>query len=221
MAEKSSRAPVRTLVNVLVLLAFFLAVRWFLVSRIGTDIQVNAQLGQTAAFIVLSALCALLLALARFWRIRLYLLPVFTSSKDRVLYILSACFTVFVLLLSPIRTRDFSIAAVVGLLYTGVIIPAFEEFLFRGYLWARLRKSFKPEVTVCMLTALLFAVWRAGYGDAWLFERGFAALDFTMAVITNAVLGLMIGLFTGFARLFSKNCVPGLLLHIMLAAVLQ
>ncbi len=221
MADKKTRAPFRTLVNVLVLLVFLQAIRWFLVSRIGSDVQVNAQLAETAAFIVLSALCALLLALARFWRIKLYLLPAFTSSKDRVLYIASACFTVFVLLLSPLKTMDFSVASIVGLLYTGVIIPVFEEFVFRGYVWARLRKSFKPEITVCMLTALLFAVWRAGYGDMWLFDQAFSAVDFTMAVITNAVLGLTVGLITGFARLLSKNCVPGLFLHIMLAAVLQ
>lgn len=220
MADKKTRAPIRTLISLCVFLAFLQAVRWFLIQRISIDAQ-NTALSYSLAIIVLIALSALILALARFWRIRLYLTPVFTSTKDKIMYIMFSCLTGLLLLSIPFETGNFSPAALVMLLYSAVVLPMFEELLFRGYIWARLRKSYSPEITVCMVTALLFAVWRAGVGDVWLFQGDISAFSFVMTVITNAVQGLMVGLITGFVRLLAKNCVPGLLIHIILALMIH
>ncbi len=216
MANTKSRTL--TLINSILLLMLMQAIRWFLVRRIGADVHGNAQLGLTASIMVLLTLSAFILALSRFWRLRLYLLPAFTSTKDRMLYIAATCVTVFVLVTAPIRAGGFSLSVTTSLLYSAVILPAFEELVFRGYLWARLRKSFSPEITVCMVTSLLFAAWKVGYGDLWTFGGGFSAVDFFTALLTVTVSGLVLGLVTGTARLLSKNCVPGLLVHMVLAA---
>lgn len=215
------RAPLRTLLSIGALLIALRGVGWFSSGRMSAASGGGAS-AHPSAVLVLAALGALIIVLARFWRLRLRLLPVFTNTKEKRLYVVCTGITLLLLFLSGGKTaQPLSLSSAVGFVYAALLVPAFEELLFRGYVWARLVKAFSPEITVCMLSALLYALWNAVGVNALLPVNTLNAMDLVMSVGGHAVVGLMLGLTTGFARLLSKNCVPGLLIHILLAAMLR
>ena len=86
---------------------------------------------------------------------------------------------------------------------SAIVIPIFEEFLFRGWGWGRLRRtaSFRASGFVNWLViSFLFGLWHFGYMDIYLLRVAPAnpAMDwgffFLMKFITTFVIGLMVGL---------------------------
>ncbi len=164
------------------------------------------------------AVASVLYALARMKGVPLSVLPKITNSKDRVLYILASGIVVVAVLAVPFFTRDLSLNTLLSLAYSAIVLPVFEEVLFRGYVWNRLKPCFKVELTVCMVTSVIYAVWNLGYIDIALsISNGATAAGVAMLLISHAVLGLVFGLIMGIARLLSKNCYPSILLHIILS----
>jgi membrane protease YdiL (CAAX protease family) len=86
---------------------------------------------------------------------------------------------------------------------SAVVIPIFEELLFRGWGWGRLEKtpSFKASGFVNWLViSLLFGLWHFGYLDIYLLKVAPANADidwgvfFVMKFLTALVIGLIVGL---------------------------
>jgi membrane protease YdiL (CAAX protease family) len=86
---------------------------------------------------------------------------------------------------------------------SALVIPIFEEFLFRGWGWGQLKKSasFKASGFANWLTiSVLFGLWHFGYLDIYLLkvapsnpnlEWGFFLL---MKFLTTFIIGLIVGL---------------------------
>ncbi len=217
--KTGSRASI--LVRMILLLALVQVARAMLNRWMQSNAWDTQVLYTAAEALVLTVIGTMLFALARLAHIRLGALPAITSSKDRILYIAATVITVLLLLQVPLKTRDFSLPTLLAFSYTAVVLPVFEEILFRGYVWSRLRTQFVPEVTVCMVSAVLYGVWEAGYLDLLLAGGSLTAAGVVMSLITNMVFGLILGLITGLARLISKNYYPSILIHIVLSMVLR
>ena len=76
----------------------------------------------------------------------------------------------------------------------GLIVPAFEELLFRGYLWNNMQNSLKGEhsglITWITIT-ILFGLWHIGYIDVFLIHpREFALVPLLIGKIE---VGLILG----------------------------
>lgn len=122
---------------------------------------------------------------------------------------------VFLLIAStPFVTGDRSLLSVCGLIYSAVITPVFEELLFRGLLWSKLKAHFQRELSTYGITTLLFALWHLGYIDGVSYRMGLlgsAGLPFAM--LMKVAIGLCFGAVLGAVRLKTKNCFSTILLH--------
>jgi membrane protease YdiL (CAAX protease family) len=96
----------------------------------------------------------------------------------------------------------------------GLIVPAFEELLFRGYLWNNMQNSLKGEhsglITWITIT-ILFGLWHIGYIDVFLIHpREFALVPLLIGKIE---VGLILGAIVGFIRLKTNKVYGSFLFH--------
>lgn len=127
-----------------------------------------------------------------------------------VFYIILTALFLTLLTTTPFITGDSGAKAIFLLLYGAVIVPVFEELLFRGYVWNRLDAVFGKTGVTYVLSAALFAVWHFGYADslAMRVQSGLAH-----ALFWKAVTGLCFGLVLGLLRIKCKNSYATMLLH--------
>jgi uncharacterized protein len=105
---------------------------------------------------------------------------------------------------------------IMGIIF-GLIVPAFEELLFRGYLWNRLQNKLdkcKIErsgfLTFIIITAL-FSLWHIGYMDVFLIHPMHP--DLTMMLISKLMIGLVLGTIVGLIRLKTGKTYASFLFH--------
>jgi uncharacterized protein len=96
----------------------------------------------------------------------------------------------------------------------GLIVPAFEELLFRGYLWNNMQNSLKGEhsglITWITIT-ILFGLWHVGYIDVFLIHpKEFALVPLLIGKIE---VGLILGSIVGFIRLKTNKVYGSFLFH--------
>lgn len=104
-------------------------------------------------------------------------------------------------------------------LHSVLVVPLFEEALFRGWGWSKLERSL-PGWLAGFLTYLvitgLFALWHLGYGDV-VFLRGLEsqAAEPSLRVILfyKVLVGGAVGLLAGFARWRTGKLYWSFLLH--------
>lgn len=91
----------------------------------------------------------------------------------------------------------------IGNLNSAIVIPIFEELLFRGWGWGQLKKSasFKASgFANWLVISFLFGLWHFGYMDIYLLKVAPANPDmdwgvfFPMKFLTTFVIGLIVGL---------------------------
>ena len=97
----------------------------------------------------------------------------------------------------------------------GLVSPVFEEILFRGYLWHRLKKSKIGDISIIFITSLLFGLFHLfGYYE-YSYETGFTTESPVMlnVVIQKVLLNVAFGLLLGYIRYKSKKLYPSFLIH--------
>ena len=102
---------------------------------------------------------------------------------------------------------------VMGLIF-GLIVPAFEELLFRGYLWNKVQNSIdvKNSGLITWITiTILFGIWHIGYIDVFLIHpKEFAIMPLIMSKI---MVGLVLGTIVGYIRLKTGKVYGAFLFH--------
>jgi membrane protease YdiL (CAAX protease family) len=139
-------------------------------------------------------------------------LSIFPSNKK--LYILLTFAMLMLAVSTPFVTGDYSLLSICGLLYSVAVTPIFEELLFRGLIWNRLKEHYSKELSVYLITTLLFALWHLGYLDSVSYRMGllgFTGLPFAMFM--KAITGVCFGVLLGAVRYKTKNCFSTMLLH--------
>ncbi len=96
----------------------------------------------------------------------------------------------------------------------GLIVPAFEELLFRGYLWNNMQNSLKCKnsglITWTTIT-ILFGLWHVGYLDVFLIHpKEFAVMPLLVGKIE---VGLILGAIVGIIRLKTNKVYGSFLFH--------
>ncbi len=97
----------------------------------------------------------------------------------------------------------------------GLVSPLFEEVLFRGYVWYRLKKSRIEDISVIFITGILFGLFHLfGYYE-YSFETGFTTESQLMmnVVVQKILLNIAFGLLLGYIRYKTKKLYPSLLIH--------
>lgn len=130
-------------------------------------------------------------------------------DKFNIFYIIFTVVAAVLFFLSPSFTGG-NVEAILVLIYSAIVIPVFEETIFRGYVWNKLNKIFTSEWKTYVVSTLLFALWHLGYISSIAFrvQSGLAQIMF-WKVITGLCFGIVLGL----VRWKAKNCYITILLH--------
>lgn len=80
----------------------------------------------------------------------------------------------------------------------GLAVPAFEEGLFRGWVFGRFERVFPGPYGATLATTGLFVVWHLGYLDV--FVQHPLAPDLGMLLLSKVAIGLVLGLGLGWLR---------------------
>lgn len=158
-----------------------------------------------ASMSVMIILTFILIHVTRHRKIPLSFLP----ERFGLFYIIITAVTAVIYILTP---SNFSggYEDILLLLYSSVVVPFYEELIFRGYVWNKLRASFSGEWTVYAITAILFALWHIGYVDSLAFRTQTGLFN---VMVWKVITGLCYGIILGAVRMKTKNCYSTALLH--------
>lgn len=187
-------------------------------ARAATVLLLTLAFGLTVpAQAILSMLAMLLmmgfvLLLAAAQGIKLHIWPQRRNRKTTVLYIAGTAVALALIFLMVFVLDKYSIRSLVTALYFGIVIPLYEELLFRGYIWARLENIGMRQRKIGLFTAAAFSLWHLGYWDVALFYSGDSQNAATY-LLTRICVSFVLGLLLAYVRYKSKNCYASILVH--------
>ncbi|MBI5681492.1 MAG: CPBP family intramembrane metalloprotease [Methanobacterium sp.] len=134
------------------------------------------------------------------------------KKRTKILYLLGGI-TLIIMIFLPYTFAYELDVLVLGMIF-GLITPAFEELLFRGYLWNMAENSIKAKnktIITWITITLMFGFWHLGYLDVFLIHpKGFDLIPLLMGKI---MVGLILGAIVGFIRLKTKKVYGSFLFH--------
>lgn len=161
---------------------------------------------RVASLIAMVLLTALILLAARLKKVKFSVFPEHFGAGYIVFTIIAAS----LLISTPLLAKDSSAASIVLLAYSAIVVPVFEELIFREFVWNKLNTVFKKEWSTYIVATLLFAVWHLGYVDAIAFRVETGLIN---AMVWKVITGLCFGVVLGALRLKTKNSYSTMLLH--------
>lgn len=97
----------------------------------------------------------------------------------------------------------------------GLIVPAFEEFMFRGYIWNKIENSSEmvnSGILTWITVTLLFSIWHLGYLDVFLIHpMGHGNLN--MILVSKMGIGIVLGSIVGYLRLKTGKTYASYIFH--------
>lgn len=139
------------------------------------------------------------------------------TKRAHILYLVSSAAAVLFAAESFVF-EGFSYASVTKSVLSVIIIPVFEELLFRGFIWGFLKKYLKSELAVLIAVTVFFALWHLGYVDDILYRTSAAGhkIDIVNIMFFKVMTVAAIGLVIGFVKMKAKNTYAGILVHIVI-----
>ncbi len=134
------------------------------------------------------------------------------TKRTKTFYILGIVTLIMLVFLPYTFSYELDVL-ILGIVF-GLVTPAFEELLFRGYLWNIAENSIetkKAGLITWITITLMFGFWHLGYLDVFLIHpKQFNLLHLlTMKIIV----GLILGAIVGFIRLKTKKTYGSFLFH--------
>jgi membrane protease YdiL (CAAX protease family) len=133
-------------------------------------------------------------------------------KKTRSLYLLGIIALIVLVFLPYTFAYELDVF-VLGIVF-GLITPAFEELLFRGYLWNMTQNSIETKnsglITWITIT-LMFGFWHMGYLDVFLIHP--KQFDLIPLLMGKIMVGLVLGAIVGFIRLKTGKVYGSFLFH--------
>lgn len=133
------------------------------------------------------------------------------SNESRNYYILVTVCILLLILTSPSFISKPSLESLTPLLYTIIIIPIYEEILFRAYIWNVLKKEHEDDRKTYFLTTALFSLYHIGYVDRIIMTSGLNKIAWIIFIKCSLMLSY--GIFIGFFRYKIKNSYSCILVH--------
>jgi membrane protease YdiL (CAAX protease family) len=131
-------------------------------------------------------------------------------------YYLYATLIIIMNFISLFIGKKFTNEAYLFFLLNIIIMPIYEELLFREYIWNDLKKDYNSTALI-IITACLSALWYLGYIDTLIMQMIFnnLELNFTRILIEIGI-GFMYGLILGLSKIKFKNNYACILIHSVL-----
>ncbi|WP_414469562.1 CPBP family intramembrane glutamic endopeptidase [Methanobacterium sp. ACI-7] len=134
------------------------------------------------------------------------------KKRTKTMYILGVI-TLIILVVLPYTFAYELDVLILGIVF-GLITPAFEELLFRGYLWNKTEnvvKTGKSGLITWIIITLMFGLWHIGYLDVFLLHP--KQFDLMPILTTKIMIGLVLGAIVGFIRFKTKKVCGSFLFH--------
>ena len=122
------------------------------------------------------------------------------AKRSKIIYLICGFLLLSLIISSYFVMKDIKYFALITNIHFGLITPVYEELLFRGYGWEKLKKENYSQFKICIITTLLFAIFHIGYyfqiSYATQFHPDAPSLLSIMfqKVIYAAILGFIMGL---------------------------
>ena len=130
-------------------------------------------------------------------------------KKTKIIYFAGMIALPILIVLPVTFGAEFDVI-IMGLVF-GLITPAFEELLFRGYLWNKVQNSLNSGLATWIIVTVLFGFWHLGYIDVFLIHpKGPAIMPLLIGKIE---VGLFLGAIVGFIRLKTNKVYGSFLFH--------
>ena len=133
------------------------------------------------------------------------------SNESRNYYILVTVCILLLILTSPSFISKPSLESLTPLLYTIIMIPIYEEILFRAYIWNVLKKEHEDDRKTYFLTTALFSLYHIGYVDRIIMTSGLNKIAWIIFIKCSLMLSY--GILIGFFRYKIKNSYSCILVH--------
>ncbi|MGB9937620.1 MAG: lysostaphin resistance A-like protein [Methanobacterium sp.] len=133
-------------------------------------------------------------------------------KRTKIMYILGVMALIILVILPYTFAYELDVL-ILGIVF-GLITPAFEELLFRGYLWNMAEnrvKSKKSGLITWITITLMFGFWHLGYLDVFLLHP--KQFDLIPLLTAKIMIGLILGAIVGFIRLKTKKVYGSFLFH--------
>lgn len=133
--------------------------------------------------------------------------------RNRIIYITGS--STLIMLVFSQYTFQWELHVLIFALVFGIITPLFEELLFRGYIWGKIRKSdgmINPDILTLLTVTLLFGVWQLGYIDV-LIRNPMVMSNVGMIMVLKVGIGLVLGLIVGYLRLKTGKTYASIIFH--------
>ncbi len=124
-------------------------------------------------------------------------------------YIIATAVTVILMIANPLNYTG-GAEAIWMLIFASIVIPIYEELIFRGYIWNKLNTVFSKEWQTYLVSTVLFGLWHLGYISSIAFRVDSGLAN---AMMWKVIVGLCFGVVLGAVRLKTKNCYSTVLLH--------
>lgn len=202
---------IKPISKILVVLALIQAARIFIVyifHNIFGFTTLNNQLINSGLYILIG------LALVKIFKADKNNLALIIRTK-KIRYIIAGAVLCALIIFNPVILFQSSVDEIVSLFYSVLIIPIYEELIFRGYTWDYLNQKFNNELKTYIYITILFALWHLGYVDSIAYRLSFFNSGGSLAFImlNKVIIGLVFGVATGFARFKLKNTYASFLVH--------
>jgi len=132
-------------------------------------------------------------------------------TRHKTFYSAATVVALVLIISSVLITEEKDLFFISSLVSSTLIVPVFEELIFRGYVWNKLEKRFTGKLTVYIITTLLFAVWHIGYVDSIMIRVAPDKVPFIMFM--KVITGLCFGIVINAVRYKTRNCYSTILLH--------
>lgn len=133
-------------------------------------------------------------------------------KRTRIIYLSGGIILLIVIVLP--YTFAYELDVLILSIVFGLITPAFEELLFRGYLWnmtENAMKTRKSGIITWIIITLMFGLWHIGYLDVFLIHP--KQINLISLLTMKIMVGLILGAIVGFIRLKTKKVYGSFLFH--------
>lgn len=135
------------------------------------------------------------------------------KTRTRILYALGIGLLIF-LVFTPYTFSWEIYVLLMGIIF-GLIVPAFEEFMFRGYIWNKIENSSEmvnSGILTWITVTLLFSIWHLGYLDVFIIHPlGHGNLN--MILVSKMGIGIVLGSIVGYLRLKTGKTYASYIFH--------
>lgn len=202
---KNKMKCLREIFYVMIILQGLLLVFKYTLSKIISNDGFNEKI---ISMVIMLLLTIVVCMYANFRKIEFSIFPLNFSKK----YIVASVLALIFLIATPSNYIEGGRGFLL-LIYGSIITPIYEELLFRGFIWNRLKLEWDDERKIIYLNALLFSFWHLGYIIPAIIAGKWMAF-------TKLGIGLLYGLILCYIRKNTKCCYSTILVHGIMNAFL-